>query len=77
MAWRAAGIERASVDVPRSTHWRTSTPLRSRIHSSLVSMMVASMPFVILMGGMCAPLPAMTARVTQKALRWWRQPMDV
>jgi hypothetical protein len=39
-------------------------------------MMVASMSFVILMGGMCAPLPAMTARVTQKALRWWRQPVN-
>ena len=64
MAWRAAGIESASVDVPRSTHWRTSTPLRSRIHSSLVSMMVASMSLVIRVGGMLEPLPAMTARVT-------------
>ena len=64
------------MDVPCSTHWRASTPLRSRIHSSLVSMMVASMSLVMRTGGMFEPLPAMTERVTGWALREWRHPYD-
>src|SRR5881396_3290738 len=40
-----------------------STPLRSRIHSSLVSMTRDSIRLVTTVGGISEPLPTMTARM--------------
>ncbi len=48
--------------------WRSSTPLLSRIHSSLVSMIRAICALVTRVGAISLPLPTMTARVMKDLL---------
>ena len=62
-AFFAAATPRSEVAISGVAKWRTSTPLRSRIHSSDVSMIRAICSLVTRVGAISLPLPMMTARV--------------
>ena len=62
---RAASTARSEVCTPSSAKWRASMPVRSRIHSSLVSTMASNQLLGTSRGGSAEPTPAMVAyRVT-------------
>src|SRR5262245_59166499 len=60
-ALRAAATPRSEVAVPGSTKYRVSTPLRSRIQPSVVSMIRASISLVTRFCAISLPLPTTTA----------------
>ena len=47
-AWREAAMPRSEVSSPSSAMWRCSMPVRSRIHSSVVSTRRAMSAFVMM-----------------------------
>ena len=68
-ALRAAATPRSEVAISGVAKWRSSTPLRSRIHSSLVSMMRAICSLVTRVGAISLPLPMMRARLMKGTSR--------
>ena len=62
-AFSAAATPRSDVAISGVAKWRCSTPLLSRIHSSLVSMIRAICALVTRVGAISLPLPTMTARL--------------
>jgi hypothetical protein len=67
-AFSDAASPRSEVAISGVAKWRSSTPLLSRIHSSLVSRMRAICALVTRVGAISLPLPTMTARVMKDLL---------
>ena len=59
----AAAMPRSEVSSPSAAMWRCSMPVRSWIHSSLVSTMFARSSLVRTRFGRCAPTPRITDRM--------------
>ena len=69
-ASRPAASARSDVTVPSSANRRDSMPVRSRIHSSDVSIWVSNQVFGTARGGSADPTPVMVAfRVTRRGYR--------
>ena len=77
IAARAASTARSDVWVPSSAKCRASMPVRSRIHSSLVSTKVSNQLLGTSRGGSAEPTPAMVAyRVTAPRIPRRRPPRE-